>query len=169
MDIPRVLIAALRGGSGKTILSIGIIAALSKQGKTVAPFKKGPDYIDAGWLSLAGGRPCFNLDTFMADESAVCRSFLDHSSLSDIDIAIIEGSITRPEDEERIKKIRSRAKVLIALGACATSGGETSSSSGRPMTRTRTTSSAASRCRATASRSRTAGSTSTRSRSTSRT
>ena len=39
------------------------------------------------------------------------------------DIAIIEGSITRPEDEERIKVIRQRAKVLIALGACATMGG----------------------------------------------
>jgi sulfhydrogenase subunit delta len=39
------------------------------------------------------------------------------------DIAIIEGSITRPEDEERIKKIRERAKVLIAFGACATMGG----------------------------------------------
>ena len=39
------------------------------------------------------------------------------------DIAIIEGSITRPEDEERIKDIRSKAKVLIAIGACATMGG----------------------------------------------
>jgi len=39
------------------------------------------------------------------------------------DIAIIEGSITRLEDEERIKMIRSRAKVLIALGACAVIGG----------------------------------------------
>jgi coenzyme F420-reducing hydrogenase gamma subunit len=39
------------------------------------------------------------------------------------DIAIIEGSITRLEDEERIKVIRSRAKILIALGACATMGG----------------------------------------------
>jgi len=39
------------------------------------------------------------------------------------DIAIIEGSITRMEDEERVKLIRSRAKVLIALGACATMGG----------------------------------------------
>jgi coenzyme F420-reducing hydrogenase gamma subunit len=39
------------------------------------------------------------------------------------DIAIIEGSITRPEDEGKIELIRSRAKVLIALGACATIGG----------------------------------------------
>lgn len=39
------------------------------------------------------------------------------------DVAIIEGSITRPKDEERIQKIRSQAKVLVALGACATLGG----------------------------------------------
>lgn len=39
------------------------------------------------------------------------------------DIAIIEGSITRPEDEERIKAIRSKAKVMVAIGACATIGG----------------------------------------------
>lgn len=45
----------------------------------------------------------------------------DHSD--EYDIAIIEGSITRPEDEERLRQIRARAKVLIALGACATLGG----------------------------------------------
>jgi coenzyme F420-reducing hydrogenase gamma subunit len=39
------------------------------------------------------------------------------------DIAIVEGSITRKEDEERLDIIRSRAKILIALGACATIGG----------------------------------------------
>lgn len=39
------------------------------------------------------------------------------------DIAIVEGSITRPEDESRLKKIRDKAKALIAIGACATTGG----------------------------------------------
>jgi len=39
------------------------------------------------------------------------------------DIAIVEGSITRPEDEERLWVIRSRVKMLIAIGACATIGG----------------------------------------------
>jgi coenzyme F420-reducing hydrogenase gamma subunit len=39
------------------------------------------------------------------------------------DIAIVEGSVTRAEDEERLRVIRSRAKILIALGACATIGG----------------------------------------------
>ncbi len=40
-----------------------------------------------------------------------------------LDIAIVEGSITRPQDEERLRKIRDRADVLVALGACATIGG----------------------------------------------
>jgi len=39
------------------------------------------------------------------------------------DIAIVEGSITRPEDEERLEEIRAHAKTLVALGACATIGG----------------------------------------------
>ncbi len=39
------------------------------------------------------------------------------------DIALIEGSITRPEDEERLRKIREQAKILVALGSCATTGG----------------------------------------------
>ena len=42
---------------------------------------------------------------------------------SEYDIAIIEGSITRPEDAEKLVSIRSGAKILIALGACATTGG----------------------------------------------
>ncbi len=42
---------------------------------------------------------------------------------TEYDIAIVEGSITRPVDEERLEDIRRQAKVLIALGACATTGG----------------------------------------------
>lgn len=41
----------------------------------------------------------------------------------DYDIALVEGSITREEDEKRVQLIRSRAKILVALGACATIGG----------------------------------------------
>lgn len=45
----------------------------------------------------------------------------EHSD--DYDIAIVEGSISRPMDEERVKRIRKQAKVLVALGACAHLGG----------------------------------------------
>lgn len=90
MDFPRIVIAALRGGSGKTMISIGLIAALIECGKSVAPYKKGPDYIDAGWLSLAAGRHCYNLDTFLSKKEHVLRSFL--SRISQNDIAVIEGN-----------------------------------------------------------------------------
>ncbi len=90
MDFPRIVIAALRGGSGKTILSIGIIAAWKKLGKQVSSFKKGPDYIDAGWLALAAGRPCHNLDTFLIEKERVLQSFLLHAIKCDI--SVIEGN-----------------------------------------------------------------------------
>jgi cobyrinic acid a,c-diamide synthase len=89
-NFPRVVISALRGGSGKTILSIGAIAALRARGNSVAPFKKGPDYIDAGWLALAAGRPCYNLDTFLLSAETIRRSFCSHSPR--VDCALIEGN-----------------------------------------------------------------------------
>jgi cobyrinic acid a,c-diamide synthase len=90
MEIPRIIIAALRGGSGKTILSIGIIAALRKLGNSIAPFKKGPDYIDSGWLALAAGQPCYNLDSFLLSQEDNLNSFLYHSE--DHSISVIEGN-----------------------------------------------------------------------------
>ncbi|NQT69905.1 MAG: cobyrinate a,c-diamide synthase [Desulfobacteraceae bacterium] len=90
MDFPRILISAMRGGAGKTILSIGITAAWKTLGKNVTPFKKGPDYIDAGWLALAAGRPCHNLDTFLIETKHILQSFLRHSGKNDI--AVIEGN-----------------------------------------------------------------------------
>jgi cobyrinic acid a,c-diamide synthase len=90
MDIPRITIAGLSGGSGKTILSVGIIAALAGLGKKIAPFKKGPDYIDAGWLALAAASPCYNLDAFMIEKERVRLSFITHSL--NRDIAVIEGN-----------------------------------------------------------------------------
>jgi cobyrinic acid a,c-diamide synthase len=90
IDNPGLIIAALRGGSGKTIFSVGVISALKNLGQTVAPFKKGPDYIDAGWLAFAAGRPCYNLDTFLVEKELILHSFLSH--ILSNDIAIIEGN-----------------------------------------------------------------------------
>jgi coenzyme F420-reducing hydrogenase gamma subunit len=41
----------------------------------------------------------------------------------DYDVAFVEGSVTREDEVERLKKIRRQAKVLIAMGACACLGG----------------------------------------------
>ncbi len=39
------------------------------------------------------------------------------------DVSLVEGSVTTPEEKERIRKVRKQSKVLITIGACATSGG----------------------------------------------
>ncbi|HHC73567.1 MAG TPA: cobyrinate a,c-diamide synthase, partial [Thiothrix sp.] len=86
----RLFISAAHKSSGKTTLSIGLCAALSRQPYTVQPFKKGPDYIDPLWLSAASGRACHNLDfnTMTHDE---IRFTLAHYA-QDSDIALIEAN-----------------------------------------------------------------------------
>jgi len=91
MAIPRIMISAVRGGEGKTILTTGLVSALDqKYHKRVLPFKKGPDYIDAGWLALAAGRPCSNLDTYLISPSKILSLFSE--ATPEGDIAIIEGN-----------------------------------------------------------------------------
>ncbi|HEX9138130.1 MAG TPA: cobyrinate a,c-diamide synthase [Nitrospirota bacterium] len=88
--IPRLVISATRGGLGKTTIAIGITAAWRKKGRRVAVFKKGPDFIDAGWLGVAAGKPCYNLDLFIMEREAILRSFIEHTA--DADAAVIEGN-----------------------------------------------------------------------------
>ncbi len=90
LTVPRLVISAARGGLGKTTLSLGIIAAWKKRGRQVAVFKKGPDFIDAGWLGVAAGKPCYNLDLFMMEPDRIKNSFTDHTAAADA--AIIEGN-----------------------------------------------------------------------------
>lgn len=88
---PRLVIAALRGGSGKTLISLGLTAAWRlHHGLRVIPFKKGPDYIDAGWLAQAAGCPCYNLDSFLMQPDALLHSFLRRSNGGDL--SLIEGN-----------------------------------------------------------------------------
>jgi cobyrinic acid a,c-diamide synthase len=90
LTVPRLVISAARGGLGKTTLSLGIIAAWKKRGCQVAVFKKGPDFIDSGWLGVAAKRPCYNLDMFMMEQGRIERSFTDHAAGADA--VIIEGN-----------------------------------------------------------------------------
>lgn len=85
-----IMVAGLGGGSGKSVVAVGLTAAYAAQNRNVVPFKKGPDYIDAGWLQLAAGRPCYNLDPFLMDSEVIKHSFGRHAR--DAEIAIIEGN-----------------------------------------------------------------------------
>jgi cobyrinic acid a,c-diamide synthase len=90
MSTPRVLVAGLHGGGGKTLVALGLVAGWRGRGLRLAPFKKGPDYIDAAWLSLAAGEPCRNLDLFLMSPRAIGRSFV--SASTGADLAVIEGN-----------------------------------------------------------------------------
>lgn len=89
MSSPKLVIAGTSSGVGKTSLTLGLTAALRRRGLTVQTFKVGPDFLDPTWLSLASGRPCFNLDGWMCGREYVRELFA--TSSADADIAIIEG------------------------------------------------------------------------------
>ncbi len=86
----RLLISAAHKSSGKTTLSIGLCAALRARGLAVQPFKKGPDFIDPMWLSLAAGRDCHNLDFYLMGRDEILRTFAAHAHSADI--SLIEGN-----------------------------------------------------------------------------
>jgi cobyrinic acid a,c-diamide synthase len=86
----RLAVAGLSGDSGKTIASLSLVAGLRRRGFSVSVFKKGPDYIDPAWLSLAAGSSCRNLDAYMMGSEIVVRNFVRYGLGSDI--SIIEGN-----------------------------------------------------------------------------
>jgi len=88
--LPRLLIAGLSGGSGKTLIALGLLLRLRRADVPVRAFKKGPDYIDAAWLRWASGQPARNLDTFLMGPQLALSSFV----LNGVDegINIIEGA-----------------------------------------------------------------------------
>lgn len=91
MNLSRLVIGAPHGRCGKTTLTLGLLRALSRQGITVQPFKKGPDYIDAGWHTAAAGRLCRNLDSFFMEPETIRGSILKASQNSRL--SIIEGAM----------------------------------------------------------------------------
>lgn len=85
------LISAPQSGSGKTTVSLAVMAALVRRGRSVAPFKCGPDFIDPGYHRAVTGRPSINLDGWMCGEEFVRLTF--HAALTGPTIAVIEGAM----------------------------------------------------------------------------
>lgn len=87
--IPRIVVAGTESGVGKTSLTLGLIMLLRRRGLRVQTFKVGPDYLDPTYLTLASGRPCYNLDGWMTGESYVRELFCRVTH--DADVAVVEG------------------------------------------------------------------------------
>jgi len=86
----RWLVCAAHKSSGKTSVAIGLAAALRERGLRVQPFKKGPDYIDPMWMTLAAGRACRNLDPHVQGWDGVQASFARHAAGADV--CFVEGN-----------------------------------------------------------------------------
>jgi len=86
-----LLISSPHGHSGKTIVTVGLCKLLRRRGLSVQPFKKGPDYIDPSWLTIAAGRSCRNLDLFLIPEERLTQAF--NQACEETDLAVVEGAM----------------------------------------------------------------------------
>lgn len=113
-NIPRIVVGAPSGRSGKTTVTLGILAALKSVGMVVQPFKKGPDFIDPSWMTMVTGRSCRNLDGFMMTGESIRNSFAVNTA--DADIGVVEGAMGLFDGVD-IEGSGSTAEIAKAIGA----------------------------------------------------
>lgn len=89
MSMPRFLLGAASSGSGKTMITCGVLQALVNRGLKVSSFKCGPDYIDPMFHTKVIGTRSRNLDTFFAGEDVTRYLFARNAAGSDL--SVMEG------------------------------------------------------------------------------
>ncbi|MDY0386877.1 MAG: Ni-sirohydrochlorin a,c-diamide synthase [Methanolobus sp.] len=115
-EMPRILLSAGSSSSGKTTITIGLLAALIEAGYKVQPYKVGLDYIDPSYYSEITGRRARNIDGFLMDEEAVRDVFIHGTEADgDADIAIIEGVRGLYEGFDSFTDIGSTAQIAKIL------------------------------------------------------
>ncbi len=91
LDMPRLLLAAPGSGSGKTMLTMGILAAFLRRGVRPFAFKCGPDYIDPMFHTRVLGMPAKNLDGYFTGVQTTRMLFGESCREQACDLAFIEG------------------------------------------------------------------------------
>ncbi len=89
MSTPTLLVAAPASGSGKTVVTLGLLRAFARRGRRTGSFKVGPDYIDPAFHASVTGRPCPNLDSW-AMRFSTLAGLLEETG-RDADLVIGEG------------------------------------------------------------------------------
>ncbi|MGB3192146.1 MAG: cobyrinate a,c-diamide synthase [Limnoraphis sp.] len=83
------IIAADRSGSGKTTITLALLAYLQHHQFNIQSFKVGPDYIDPMFHQFVTQKPCRNLDPILTSEPYIKQCFTRHTQ--NTDYALIEG------------------------------------------------------------------------------
>jgi cobyrinic acid a,c-diamide synthase len=112
---PRLTIAGTHSGVGKTSIATALMAALTRRGLRVQPFKIGPDFIDPGCHRLASGRASHNLDGWMLSREMNLEIFAQASMHADI--AIIEGVMGLFDGSDAFTQTASTAEMSKWLGS----------------------------------------------------
>ncbi|MFR2765574.1 MAG: cobyrinate a,c-diamide synthase [Clostridium sp.] len=88
-DFPRILVAALGSGSGKTLLTTGLLTLFQNRGIRCRSFKCGPDYIDPMFHKYVLGIDSCNLDSFFLPQEELRALFQKRAA--DAELSILEG------------------------------------------------------------------------------
>lgn len=88
---PRIMLAAPKSGSGKTLLTCGLLEILRRRGLNPIACKCGPDYIDPMFHRYVLGIPGRNLDSFFMPAEGVRKVLVDAVREEQAGIAVLEG------------------------------------------------------------------------------
>lgn len=106
--------AACQSNSGKTTVTLAVMAALQAVGLRVAPFKAGPDFIDPQWHTALCHRPSYTLDTCMVGSQESRALLLDKQQQADI--AVVEGVMGLYDGKQGVGETGSTADLARTLG-----------------------------------------------------
>ena len=114
-----LMLAAPRSGSGKTVVTLAILAALRRRGVSLRAAKSGPDYIDPGFHAACLGTPCLNLDSWAMPppllDSLACGGDGDALLLIEASMGLFDGVTGTPGRGGRAADLAARLALPVLL------------------------------------------------------
>jgi cobyrinic acid a,c-diamide synthase len=108
-----IVVAGTHSGSGKTTVTLALLAALTQRGYRVQSYKAGPDFIDTGLHGVITGRPSRNLDLWMCGEEYVRTCYTTHSRGADM--SVVEGAMGLYDGSASTARLSSLLRLPVIL------------------------------------------------------